>query len=59
MSWSDRIRSPGVPMPVFGVQMPPEARAKLDALAADLAVKHGVRVSRGRAIEYLLEKVKA
>lgn len=55
MSWSDRIRSPGTPIPVISVQIRPEMVRKLDELAARLAVEHGVKVSRGRAIEMMLE----
>lgn len=55
MSWSDRIRSPGAPLPVIAVRMTPDMVRKLDDLAARLAVEHGVKVSRGRAIEMMLE----
>lgn len=55
MSWSDRIRSPGVPMKPISVQIAPESVAKLDVLAQKLAEEHGVKVSRGRAIEMMLE----
>jgi hypothetical protein len=57
MSWSDRIRSPGVPIRPVSVQIAPEALRKLDDLAQRLAVEHGVNVSRGRAIEMLVEGV--
>jgi hypothetical protein len=55
MSWSDRVRSPGAPIRPVSVQIAPESLAKLDLLAQKLAVEHGVNVSRGRAIEMLLE----
>jgi len=55
MSWSDRIRSPGKPLPVIAVRMTPEMVVKLDEAARRLAIEHGVKVSRGRAIEMMLE----
>lgn len=40
---------------MISVQIRPEMVRKLDELAARLAVEHGVKVSRGRAIEMMLE----
>jgi hypothetical protein len=35
--------------------MTPDMLRRLDEMAARLAVEHGVKVSRGRAIEMMLE----
>ena len=55
MSWRDRIRSPKRPLRTCSVRLDPETWRKLDVLARQIAIEHGVPVSRSRAIDMVVE----